>query len=49
MPSRFFYDRMSAEQRAALAKAIAEADKGESVSPAELETRLQTAIAKSGA
>ncbi len=44
-----FYARMSSDQRAELATAISEADQGNGVSPAELETRLQSVLAKSGA
>jgi len=42
-----FYERMSPDQRAELSTAIAEADRGGGVSPAELETRLQSVLAKS--
>lgn len=44
-----FYERMSPDQRAELARAIIEADQGGGISPAKLETRLQSAAAKYGA
>ncbi len=46
---RSFYERLSSGQRADLATAIAEADRGGGVSPAELEARLQGVLAKPGA
>lgn len=41
-----FYERMSASQQAELTTAITEADQGGGVSPAELETRLHSALAR---
>ncbi|HSM19813.1 MAG TPA: hypothetical protein VK844_05535 [Hyphomicrobiales bacterium] len=41
-----FYDRMTPDQRAELERAIAEADSGSAVSPAELERRLNGILAK---
>ena len=41
-----FYERMAPDQRAELERAIAEADSGRAVSPAELERRLNSVLAK---
>ena len=44
-----FYQRMSSQQRRELAASIVEADDEVGLSPADLETRLQSALANSGA
>ena len=44
-----YYECMSSDQRAELATAISEPDQGGGVSPAELETRLQSVLTKPNA
>ncbi len=44
-----FYQRMSSQQRRELTSAVVEADREVGLSPADLETRLQSVLANSGA